>query len=322
MHFDTIRGLVAEDLQATEQLINRCFLSDIPLINQVSQHLIASGGKRMRPLVVLLSAKAFNYQGIVHHQLAAIIELIHTATLLHDDVIDASELRRGRETANAVWGNQASVLVGDYLYSRAFQMMAEVKQLDIITVLANATNIIVEGEILQLINCGDPETTESRYMEVITRKTGALFGVAAHLGATLTHQSIELADIMNQFGQHLGIAFQLIDDALDYSSDAETLGKNCGDDLAEGKPTLPIIYALLHAAPAQQTLLRNAIQERDRQAFKIVLEAIEASNAIAYTYRAAKSHADKAIALLQEIPDSPYRQALIALAEFAVERKS
>lgn len=320
MQFEAIRNLVAADLAATESLINRCFLADIPLINQLSQHIISSGGKRMRPLVVLLAAKAFGYEGTAHHTLAAIIELIHTATLLHDDVIDASSLRRGRHTANAVWGNQASVLVGDYLYSRAFQMMVEVKQIDIIAILAKATNTIVEGEILQLVNMGDPDTTEACYREVIARKTGALFGVAAELGAALTHRNHQETIAMTNYGKHLGIAFQLIDDALDYMSDAATIGKNCGDDLAEGKPTLPVIYALQKADEKTQKIIREIIKNKQQDAFEIILQAIESTNALSYTYDAAKTEANKAIAELAIIPDSPYRNALIALAEFAVSR--
>jgi octaprenyl-diphosphate synthase len=320
MDIAAVRALVATDLTATDNLIDTCLQSEIDLIQQLGRHLIHSGGKRLRPLVVLLSAHAFNYRGDKHITLAAIIELIHTVTLLHDDVVDASELRRGQKTANAVWGNAASVLVGDFLYSRTFQMMASIGSLPIMQLLADATNVISKGEILQLLNCKDPTTSEARYMEVIRAKTGALFATAAQMGPVLSQCSESEITAASNYGMQLGIAFQLIDDALDYSAATETLGKNRGDDLAEGKPTLPLIYALQHSTPEQANCIRNAIQQASCADLDAILQTIESTQAIAYTCRLAKQHVAQAIQNLRGIPDTPYRTALIALAEFAVER--
>lgn len=321
MDLIAIRALVQNDLAATDQLINDCLHSEIPLIPQLGHHLIHSGGKRLRPLLVLLSAHAFGYQGQKHIDLAAIIELIHTATLLHDDVVDTSELRRGHSTANAIWGNASSILVGDFLYSRAFQRMVSVNNMEVMAVLANATNTIAEGEILQLLNCKNPKTSETEYMNVIRAKTGTLFATATQMGPVLCNNR-NLQTTMMHYGMHLGIAFQLIDDALDYSSSADALGKNCGDDLAEGKPTLPLLYVLQHGTQEQKNYVAKAIAEANRDHLDQVLQAIESTGAIPYTYQLANQHVVQAIRYLNNIPDSPYRQALSALAQFAIERNS
>jgi octaprenyl-diphosphate synthase len=316
----SIRALVENDFIATDKLISDCLQSEVELITQLGHHLIDSGGKRLRPLVVLLAAHAFNYTGAKHIDLAAIIELIHTVTLLHDDVVDASELRRGKKTANALWGNAASVLVGDFLYARTFQLMVGIGSMPIIKILADATNLISKGEVLQLLTCKDPDTTEERYMEVIRAKTGALFATAAQMGPVLAGCNEQEITAAQNYGMYLGIAFQLIDDALDYSTESETLGKNRGDDLAEGKPTIPLIYALQHGTPAQQEYIRHAIQHASRDNLTHILEAIESTQAINYTEQRAQHYAEQAIQQLQIIPDSPYRAALISLAKFAVAR--
>ncbi len=319
MDLTAIRALVKNDLVAADQLIDECLHSEIGLIPKLGHHLIHSGGKRLRPLLVLLSAHTFSYQGQNHIDLAAIIELIHTATLLHDDVVDTSELRRGRSTANAIWGNAASILVGDFLYSRAFQRMVKINNMEVMGVLADATNTIAEGEILQLLNCKNPNTTEADYMNVIRAKTGTLFATATQMGPVLCQDS-EMRIAMMHYGMHLGIAFQLIDDALDYSSSTETLGKNCGDDLAEGKPTLPLLYVLKHGTPEQKYCVTEAIANASRNNLDLILEAIESTGAIAYTYQLANQNVMQAIRYLNDVPESPYRQALSALARFAVER--
>lgn len=321
MDLAAIRQLVQTDLTATDAAIKACLHSDIDFIQTVGLHLVQSGGKKLRPLVVLLSAHVFGYTQKQHIELAAILELIHSATLLHDDVVDASELRRGQKTANAIWGNPASVLVGDFVYSRAFQLMAKINNACVLQVLADATNIIASGEILQLLNCKDADTDEARYMEVINAKTGTLFATAAQMGPLLCGRSKQEVSAMAQYGKHLGIAFQLIDDALDYSTSSETLGKNRGDDLAEGKPTLPLLYALKHGTPEQAQCIRDAIQQANRTNLEMILATIESTNAIAYTYELAKKHVAQAKAYLNEIPNSIYRTALLALAEFAVERE-
>ncbi len=315
-----IHTLVADDMREVNALIQQRLSSDVVLINQVGGYIINSGGKRLRPMLVLLAARACGYHGSGHIALAAVIEFIHTATLLHDDVVDGSELRRGKETANHVWGNEASVLVGDFLYSRAFEMMVEANQMEVMRILAHTTNVIAEGEVLQLLHCHDPDTTEQRYLEVIRCKTAKLFEAAAQLGAVLAHQPQELQQALAAYGMHLGTAFQLVDDVLDYSAASAQLGKNVGDDLAEGKPTLPLIHALRKGTPEQQTLLRRAVESGGRDHIALVTAAIESTGAIAYTARSAKAEADKASAVLAALPGSPYKEALIALAEFSANR--
>jgi octaprenyl-diphosphate synthase len=275
----------------------------------------------MRPMLVLLSANACQYQGNQHINLAAVIEFIHTATLLHDDVVDASQLRRGNMTANAVWGNEASVLVGDFLYSRAFEMMVSANNMRIMEIMSHTTNTIAEGEVLQLLNCHDADTSEIRYMDVVMRKTARLFEAAAQIGAVLGQQSEQIETALANFGLHLGIAFQLIDDVLDYSASPEDTGKNVGDDLAEGKPTLPLIHAIHKGTPSQARLIRKAIENGGHDNMQDVCAIIESTGAIPYTAQAAKQQAGLAIEALSSLPDSASKEALYGLAEFSVNRR-
>ena len=315
-----IQTLVKHDMEAVNALIQKCLHSEVALVNQVGHYIVNSGGKRLRPILVLLSARAFGYQGTHHINLAAIIEFIHTATLLHDDVVDASELRRGEKTANSVWGNETSVLVGDFLYSRAFQMMVDVKNMRVMEILSNATNIIAEGEVLQLLNCHEPDTSEADYLQVIRSKTAKLFEAAAQLGAIISEQSNEYEQAMIAYGMHLGTAFQIIDDVLDYNADTEEIGKNIGDDLAEGKPTLPLIYALKHGTPLQQNILREAISEGKVELMKDVIAAIKSTHAIEYSRQVARGEADKAQQALTKLPPSAHNDALHTIAQFSIER--
>ena len=315
-----LRSLLADDLQRVDDLIRHSLHSDVVLINQLSHYIINSGGKRLRPMLVLLAANACRYRGDQHINMAAVIEFIHTATLLHDDVVDASQLRRGNLTANALWGNEASVLVGDFLYSRAFEMMVETNDMRIMDLMSHTTNTIAEGEVLQLLNCHDADTTESRYMDVIRRKTARLFQAAAQIGAVLADQQAGIVDALSDYGLHLGIAFQLIDDVLDYSASPEDTGKNVGDDLAEGKPTLPLIHALHQGTPDQARLIRRAIENGGHDNMQSVCAIIESTGAIPYTAQAAQREADIAIGALAPLPESPYKEALQNLAEFSVNR--
>ncbi len=321
MNIESIRAPVADDLQAVNALIRQQLHSDVALINQLAGYIIDSGGKRLRPVMTLLAARACGYGGDQHIAAAAIIEFIHTATLLHDDVVDESSLRRGRQTANAIWGNQASVLVGDFLYSRSFQMMVGIGDLRVMAILANTTNAIAEGEVLQLLNCHDPDTTEERYMAVIHSKTARLFEAAAQLGAVLAGLPDEQELALGRYGMHLGTAFQLIDDALDYSASTAELGKNIGDDLAEGKPTLPLIYALRHGTAEEARQIRAAIEHGGLEQIEAITHAIESTGALVYTGRLAVEEAEKAIAFLTILPESPAKKALVNLAQFAVGRR-
>lgn len=316
-----IQELANADMLAVNQLIQDQVASDVALINQLGFYIVNSGGKRLRPLLTVISARALGIQTQEHISLAAIIEFIHTATLLHDDVVDESTMRRGRETANELFGNQASVLVGDFLYSRAFQMMVSLQRMRVMDILSDATNRIAQGEVMQLMNCNDPETTEQRYLDVIYSKTARLFEAATQLAAVLTDQpeAIELA--MQDYGKHLGTAFQLIDDVLDYDADAAKMGKNVGDDLAEGKPTLPLLYAMWNSGTADASLIRSAIENSDgMQHLAKIQSIITNTGALQYTRALAEMEADAAIAALKDIPESDYKQALIALAHTAVER--
>lgn len=315
-----IRELVADDLLLVDQTIIDRLSSDVVLINQLGKYIVNSGGKRLRPLLALLAARACDYQGMDHIQVAAIIEFIHTATLLHDDVVDASDLRRGRETANAIWGNEASVLVGDFLYSRAFQMMVEIGQMRVMGVLAETTNIIAEGEVMQLMNCNEPDTSETQYIEVIQSKTAKLFEAATRLGAILAGQDDATETTVARYGMHLGTSFQLIDDALDYSSTSSDIGKNIGDDLAEGKPTLPLIHAMAKANTPDRELISGAIRTGGLENIEEVLRIIESTQSIAYTRQLARDEADNAISCLDGLRETPYKEAMIELAHFAVER--
>lgn len=318
---DAVRELVADDWNAVNREIQAQLASDVALVNSVAHYIIGSGGKRLRPLMVLLAARACGYAGTQHVLSAAIIEFIHTATLLHDDVVDASDLRRGQETANSVFGNEASVLVGDFLYSRAFQMMVQVGQMRIMDVLADATNTIAEGEVMQLMNCGDPETTEARYLQVIYRKTGKLFEAGMQIGAILADQTRAVEDALLEYGKNLGLAFQLVDDALDYEANRGELGKNIGADLAEGKPTLPLIHALQRGSPREQVAIRRAIEQGGLDEIDMILAAIRTSGALAYTLTRARESAQQAVAALVRLPSSAFKDALIQLADFAVDRR-
>jgi octaprenyl-diphosphate synthase len=320
MELSRIRVLTASDMQAVNDLILNRLRSDVVLINQIGVHIVHGGGKRLRPLIVLLAARALGYTGRRHIDLAAIVEFIHTATLLHDDVVDASDKRRNRDTANAVWGNAASVLTGDFLYSRSFEMMVDVNNMRVMQILASTTNRIAEGEVLQLLNCNNPDTSEQEYRDVILRKTAVLFEAGSRLGAVISDSDSLQEQAMAAYGLHLGIAFQLVDDALDYNANAEALGKNLGDDLAEGKPTLPLIYAMAQGTPEQTVLIREAIELGGRERIAEILEIIESTGAIAYTAQLAREEAKRAQQALLRIPPSDYREALTSLADYAVSR--
>ncbi|MCX7892384.1 MAG: octaprenyl diphosphate synthase [Burkholderiales bacterium] len=317
---ESIRSLIAGDMAEVDALIRRRLDSDVVLIRQVAEYIIGSGGKRLRPALLLLAAGATGYAGRDHHELAAVVEFIHTATLLHDDVVDESDLRRGRSTANAAFGNAASVLVGDFLYSRAFQMMVDVGNMRVMEVLADATNTIAEGEVLQLLNVGDADVDEPRYLEVIRRKTAKLFEAAAQLGAILGEADPAVETGLATYGRHLGAAFQLIDDVLDYSGDVHEIGKNLGDDLSEGKPTLPLIHVLRRGSPEQAALVRRVIASGGRDEFAGVLAAIRDTGALDYTRASAGREADAARRAIAGLAHSRYRDSLLDLASFAVDR--
>jgi octaprenyl-diphosphate synthase len=320
MDLDAIRELISSDLAATDQLILDRLASDVVLINQVGHYIVGSGGKRLRPVIVLLAANALGYSGKHHIDLAAIVEFIHTATLLHDDVVDGSEQRRSRDTANAVWGNAASVLVGDFLYSRSFEMMVEVDDMRVMNILSTATNKIAEGEVLQLLNCHDPEVDEARYREVILRKTATLFEAGTRLAGVITDADQTIDDALAAYGRHLGTAFQMIDDALDYGSSGVDIGKNIGDDLAEGKPTLPLIRAMQVGTPEVSALIRQVIEEGGVDRVDEVIKAIQSTDAIEYTANLAREEARLAKEALEALPASAYRDALAAVADFSVDR--
>lgn len=322
MTLEQLYALIGPDMKAVDAVIRERLHSEVVLVRQVAEYIIQSGGKRMRPALVLLAAGALGYQGIRHHELAAVVEFIHTATLLHDDVVDESALRRGRDTANAAFGNAASVLVGDFLYSRAFQMMVAVDDMRVMKVLSDATNVIAEGEVLQLMNCHDADVDEARYMQVIHYKTAKLFEAAAQLGALLAGAKPEAEVALAQYGMHLGTAFQLIDDVLDYSGEQADTGKSLGDDLAEGKPTLPLIYVMQHGTSAQAACVRQAIESGGRDDFAAVLAAIHESGALTHARTRAEEEAERARASILCLGDSNYKKALLQLTLFAVERKS
>ena len=321
MPLEKIQGLIGKDMEGVNQLITEKLSSDVVLINQMGAYIINSGGKRLRPVLLLLSAHACGYKsGNHHHLLAAIVEFIHTATLLHDDVVDASELRRGKETANAIWGNEASVLVGDFLYSRAFQMMVETQSMRVMEILSEATNIIAEGEVMQLLNCNDADTTEERYLYVIRSKTAKLFEAATQLGAVISNRSEEEEKALAAYGMHLGTAFQLIDDVLDYTATSDEMGKNIGDDLAEGKPTLPLIHAMRMGNTEESAIIRHAIENGGRNNIDQVIATIHNTKAIDYTADCARNEAALAKKAIEILPSSEYKDAMISLADFAVDR--
>jgi len=319
MTLEDIRALAEGDLNAVDAVIRARLKSAVPLVDQVAEHIIAGGGKRLRPLLVLLAARACGYAGNGHVEAAAFIEFIHTATLLHDDVVDGSSLRRGRHTANRVFGNPASVLVGDFVYSRAFQMMAALASQPVMEIMAEATNVIAEGEVLQLMNAHDPYTTEQRYLEVIYRKTAKLFEAGAQVAAVLAGAAPKVRQGLAAYGRHLGTAYQLVDDVLDYRSNPKERGKNLGDDLAEGKPTLPLIHALQHGNDRQRAIIRDAIQNGGVAQLEPVITAIDATGGIEYATRVAREHAAQAQAALGALTESPCRKGLAALAAFSVE---
>ncbi len=317
---ENLRQLLAADMKIVDDVIRQRLHSDVVLITQVSEYIIGAGGKRMRPALVLLAARALGYRGSNQHELAAIVEFIHTATLLHDDVVDESDLRRGRETANALFGNAASVLVGDFLYSRSFQMMVGLNDMRIMQVLADTTNTIAEGEVLQLLNAHDPDIDEARYFTVIRYKTAELFQAAAKLGAIVANATPGQADALSEHGLHLGLAFQLIDDLLDYSGDIEKTGKNVGDDLAQGKVTLPLIRAMACAPESDRLLVRKAIVEGGRGALPEIVRIVNETGALDYVKQRAQIESDAAKSALNAIPNSNYRECLLKLCEFAVAR--
>ncbi len=318
--FNAIKHLTHSETKAVDQLIINELSSDVVLINQMGHYIVGNGGKRLRPMLLLLAAKTLGDISHNHLIMAAVIEFIHTATLLHDDVVDESDLRRGQQSANAVWGNAASVLVGDYLYSRAFEMMVRTGNMRVMEILSKTTTAIAEGEVLQLLNCNNPETTEEKYLEVIARKTAILFSAATRLSAVIANVDTAIEEQLADYGQHLGIAFQLIDDALDYQATQEDLGKNLGDDLAEGKPTLPLIYAIKNGTPSEADIIINAIKTGDKDAFQEVYRVIQRTKAIDYTEHCANQEAQQAIACLACLPDSEFKEALILLAKFSVQR--
>jgi len=318
MTLEEIRSLVQADLRAVDDVIRARLKSAVPLVDQVADHIIAGGGKRLRPLLVVLTARACGHEGSAHVEAAAFIEFIHTATLLHDDVVDGSSLRRGRHTANQIFGNQASVLVGDFVYSRAFQMMAGLASQPIMEIMALATNVIAEGEVLQLMNAHDPDTTEQRYLEVIYRKTAKLFEAGAEVAAVLAGATPAVRQALAAYGRHLGTAYQLVDDVLDYRSNPKERGKNLGDDLAEGKPTLPLIHALKDGSEGQRAAIRDAIRQGGVTHLDEVVAAIESTGSLEYVARRARQEADQALSSLGALRASSYKEGLAALARFAV----
>lgn len=317
---DDLKRLVSSDFQAVDTLIQAHLSSHVPLIEQISQHIIVSGGKRLRPLIVLLVANAFSYRGKDHIILAAVVEFIHTATLLHDDVVDNSSMRRGQQTANMVWGNATSVLVGDFLYSRTFELLIKLNNLNVMDVLAKTTNAIAEGEVLQLVSRNDPDLSESQYMQVIGNKTARLFQAAAEVTALICQRSLEEIEAMVQFGFHLGMAFQLMDDALDYMGKSDTLGKNIGDDLAEGKATLPLIHAMQHADEDGASLINKAIREGGAGNNQGILEILQKADSLNYTLKKAEDQIHIALNTLSCLTDSVYKEALESLAHFSIVR--
>lgn len=320
--FEDVATLAKADMDAVNRLISRSLESDVALVSQVSEYIVMSGGKRLRPMIVLLASRALGYTGEQHVLAAAIIEFIHTATLLHDDVVDSSERRRGKDSANTVFGNQASVLVGDFLYSRSFQMMVDIGDMRVMRILADATNTIAAGEVQQLMNIHDPDTTEDDYQQVIYRKTARLFEAGAQIAAVLARRDAADEAAMIEYGRKLGTAFQLVDDALDYSASEDELGKNLGDDLAEGKATLPLIHAMRKGSDAQRELIRSAILRGGLTQMDSIQTVIRETGALEYTAARAREAADAAIASLGDVPDSEYRSALVSLAEFSVQRRS
>lgn len=317
---DAIQSCILADIDAVNVVIQKSLHSDVVLVNQVAHYIINSGGKRLRPMLVLLSAGLFGKIRAEHHQLAAVIEFIHTATLLHDDVVDESSKRRGQNTANALFGNAASVLVGDFVYSRAFQMMVAVKNTRVMEVLSNATNVIAEGEVLQLLNVHNAEITDEAYLQVIQYKTAKLFEAATQLGAILSSASASDEEALSKYGMHVGTAFQLIDDVLDLSGNANEIGKNLGDDLNEGKPTLPLLYAMQHGTSAEAEIIKRAIKHGGLDDLSIILNVVERTGALTHVRKVAATESELACTSIAHFIDSPYKQAMLSLARFAASR--
>ncbi|EMJ9773759.1 MULTISPECIES: octaprenyl diphosphate synthase [Morganella] len=323
MNSEQIIALTADDMAAVNQKIQKQLTSDVSLINQLGYYIISGGGKRIRPMIAVLTGRALGYDGDKHIQVAALIEFIHTATLLHDDVVDESDMRRGKQTANEVFGNAASVLVGDFIYTRSFQMMTDLDSMRVLKLMSEATNVIAEGEVLQLMNCNDPDISEADYMQVIYSKTARLFEAASQSAAILAGATPEQEKALQDYGRYLGTAFQLIDDVLDYDADNATLGKNTGDDLDEGKPTLPLLHAMHNGNAEESALIRQAIEQGNgRHLLEQVLAAMKRCGSLTYTYNRAEEEADKAIAALSVLPDSQYKDALAGLAHIAVRRSA
>ncbi|HDU8495185.1 TPA: octaprenyl diphosphate synthase [Morganella morganii] len=323
MNSEQIIALTADDMTAVNQKIQKQLTSDVSLINQLGYYIISGGGKRIRPMIAVLTGRALGYDGDKHIQVAALIEFIHTATLLHDDVVDESDMRRGKQTANEVFGNAASVLVGDFIYTRSFQMMTDLDSMRVLKLMSEATNVIAEGEVLQLMNCNDPDISEADYMQVIYSKTARLFEAASQSAAILAGATPEQEKALQDYGRFLGTAFQLIDDVLDYDADNATLGKNTGDDLDEGKPTLPLLHAMHNGNAEESALIRQAIEQGNRRhLLEQVLATMKRCGSLAYTYARAEEEADKAIAALSALPDSQYKDALAGLAHIAVRRSA
>ncbi|WP_027865918.1 octaprenyl diphosphate synthase [Massilia alkalitolerans] len=317
---NTIAQSIATDMEAVNAVIRQRLQSEVSLVNQIAEYIISAGGKRIRPVLVLLLANAYGYRGTAHHELAAVVEFIHTATLLHDDVVDESSMRRGRQTANALFGNAASVLVGDYLYSRSFEMMTSLDNMRVMSILSRATTVIAEGEVLQLLNMHDPDVTHESYLKVIRSKTAKLFEAAAELGALVGGADDEQIAAAGEYGRSLGTAFQLIDDVLDYAGDAAEIGKNLGDDLREGKPTLPLIWLMENGTPEQRQLVRSCIEHGDEAQFEAVLAAVTSSGALDYTRQQAEQAARRAAEAISGLPESVYKASLQQLCSFAVDR--
>lgn len=320
MTISNIHSCIADDLRAVDDVIRTSLHSEVALINQISEYIINSGGKRLRPVLVLLSGSLFGKLTAQHHQLAAIVELIHTSTLLHDDVVDESSKRRGKSTANALFGNAASVLVGDFIYSRTFQMMVAIQNMRVMEVLSNATNVIAEGEVLQLLNINNADISDEDYLKVIHFKTAKLFEAASQLGAIASSASAENEHALSLYGMHLGTAFQLVDDILDLSGNADEIGKNLGDDLAEGKPTLPVLYAMRHSGPELQQKIRHAIEQGGVEHLPLVLEAVNKTGALSHVRKLAQIESEKCCQAIAHLPDSAFKTAMVTLAEFAVSR--
>lgn len=323
MNLESIIELTADDMSAVNEVILGQLTSDVALINQLGYYIVSGGGKRIRPMIAVLAGRALGHNGKKHVQVAALIEFIHTATLLHDDVVDESDMRRGKQTANAVFGNAASVLVGDFIYTRSFQMMTDLDSMRVLKLMSEATNVIAEGEVLQLMNCNDPNITEENYMQVIYSKTARLFEAAAHSSAILAEATPEQEKALQDYGRYLGTAFQLIDDLLDYDADNNQLGKNTGDDLDEGKPTLPLLHAMRNGTAEESALIRKAIEDGNgRHLLETVLATMKRCGSLEYTLKRAEQEAEKAINVLNILENSPYKEALIGLAHVAVQRHS